>query len=96
MKSQRRNSNDGTNMCMDYLNNSIHNLERAFELIIENNKNGKQFNYCNCPELSSAVDKMAMLIKNISDKVYQNNAALQHACRWPWPVEEQKGQDETC
>ena len=71
MKSQRLNSNDGTNMCMDYLNNSIHNLERAFELIIENNKNGEQFNYCNCPELSSAVDKMAMLIKNISDKVYQ-------------------------
>ena len=66
MKSQRLNSNDGTNMCMDYLNNSIHNLERVLELIIENNKNGKQFDYCNCPELSSAVDKMAMLIKNIS------------------------------
>ena len=41
MKSQRLNSNDGTNMCMDYLNNSIHNLERAFELIIENNKKWK-------------------------------------------------------
>lgn len=71
MKSSRLNSNDGTNMCMDYLNNSIHNLERVLELIIENNKDGKQFDYCNCPELSSAVDRIEMLVKNISNKVYQ-------------------------
>lgn len=35
MKNPRLNSSDGTHMCMDYLNQSIHNLERASELITE-------------------------------------------------------------
>ena len=32
MKNPRLNSNDGTHMYMDYLNQSIHNLERASEV----------------------------------------------------------------
>lgn len=71
MKNPRLNSNDGTLMCMDYLNQSIHNLERASELITENNTKGKQFDYANCPELGHAVDRLESLVKTISDKVYQ-------------------------
>lgn len=71
MKSPRLNSNDGTNLCMDYINNSIHNLERALELIIENNTDGKQFDYCNCPELANVTDRLENLISVISRKVYQ-------------------------
>lgn len=71
MRNPRLNSNDGTHMCMDYLNQSIHNLERASELIAENNNEGKQFNYTNCPELGHAVNRLESLVKTISDKVYQ-------------------------
>lgn len=71
MKSPRLNSNDGTLMCLDYMNDSIHKLERALEIIIENNKDGKQFDYCNCPELTNASDRLKIIIGEISKKVYQ-------------------------
>ncbi len=71
MKSIRLNSMDGTNLCMEKLNNSITNLERALEIIIENNANGKQFDYCNCPELANATDRLEELVSVISKKVYQ-------------------------
>lgn len=71
MKSPRLNSNDGTLLCMDKLNYSIANLERALEIIIENNTDGKQFDYCNCPELANATDRLEELVSVISKNVYQ-------------------------
>lgn len=71
MKNIRLNSNDGTNLCMDYLSDSIHRLERSLEIIVENNKDGKQFDYCNCPELSHKIDRLESLIYCISKIVYQ-------------------------
>lgn len=71
MKSPRLNSNDGTLMCMDYMNDSIHKLERALELIVENNNDGNQFDYCNCPELADATDRLETIISAISKKAYQ-------------------------
>ena len=71
MKNPRLNSNDGTNLVMDILDESKNKLKRALEIIIENNSNGKQFDYCNVPELSDEVDTLQETINEISKVVYQ-------------------------
>lgn len=67
----RLNSSDGTHLVMDILEESNERLNRALELIIENNSDGKQFDYCNVPELSDEVDRLEDVINRISKVVYQ-------------------------
>lgn len=68
-KNPRFNSMDGTWLCMDKLDKSIADLERVLEIVIENNSDGKQFDYRNCPELADKVNRLKDLVSAVSDKV---------------------------
>lgn len=64
-------SSNGTAMAVEYLQKSSEMLRRAFEIIVDVNEGGTQFDFVSCPRLSDEVDKVVNISKHIDKIVYQ-------------------------
>ena len=75
----RLSSSNGTQLTIEELDkawNLLHGCYLRIQEINDGSYNSRlndaiQFDYCTCPELSHSVNNLEMIIKKISDVVYQ-------------------------
>lgn len=62
---------DNRTIILEKINNARSDLLTALNLLIDENENGKQFDYVNSPKLSDSFDALNRTVERIGKIVYQ-------------------------